>query len=268
MAIRRRLRQRDESGFTLVELLVASVVGIIVGGVVLSTILVAQRSTNSTTAWANLNGEARVLLNRLAGDLRQATPLTSTSAGVTTDIPAITNVQNPQPYGTAGALTSITFDADFSGDDCVKGVLSDKGGTPGGCTDPSVDPNNPEVETFCWDPAGQVVYLIPGGVTAGSCTSDSGLASTAMLSGHVKDVKIYAYSSRYIYDGDIVGLPADGVTDWREIDHAGSPIGNSNDKLDQPSEYALINSVKIVVTVADGGHTQTVQTLVSLRNVP
>jgi len=262
MSMRRRLRDGDERGFTLVELLVASMIGLVVGGVVLSTLLVAQRSTTATTTWANLNGEARVLLNRLSGDLRQATPVWQTTAGVSTEIPAVRNVQNPQPYGTAGQLTSITFDADFSGDGCVDSVASD------GCGAGTLDANNPEVETFCWDPAADVVYLVPGPVTAGTCTSTSGLGGETLLSGHVQNVEIYCYSSRYIYDGDITGVPADGITDWRELDHAGAPIGNGDDKLDQNSELDLVNSIKIVVTLSDGGHTQTTQTLVSLRNVP
>ena len=157
--MRRRLRKGGDGGFTLVELLVATGLSLVVGAIVVSTLITAQTSTSNTTANADLNAEARDLLNRLTGDLRQATPLwnTTTVSGSTVKVetPAITAVQNPYPGGSANAVTSITFDADYSGDGCVDGVVSDN--CPGG----SVIASNPEIESFCWDPATLVVSRRP-----------------------------------------------------------------------------------------------------------
>jgi prepilin-type N-terminal cleavage/methylation domain-containing protein len=253
-----RLAERakdDQSGFTLVEMLVAMVLSAIVGGVLISLMIGAQRSATVTTSQNDINAEARDVLNRLSRDLRQAMPLVN--AGV--KIPAVTAVQNPGPGAATNAVTSLTFNADFDGDGCVAGVPSD------GCNPPpAVDPsgNNPETETFCWDPTVQSVYLIAGGVNAGSCTPTSGTTPQPMLSGKVTSFQLSFYSNKYLYDAN-----NDGVTTWQELDQAGLPIGNGNGTLDT-TELVNINSVLIQVTVSDGhGHSQTYQTQTDLRNV-
>jgi type II secretory pathway pseudopilin PulG len=247
-----RARRNDASGFTLVEMVVAAALGMLLTGMVLSTILVANRSVSSTQAVSDLNGEATELLNRLAGDLRQAAPVRDGTA-VT---PAIVGAQNPFPAGNPQQVTSITFDADFNGDGCIAGVVSD------GC-DPAkaVDPYDPETESFCWDPVSQLVYLVAGGVVAGSCTPSSGGSAKPLLSGKVSSLQISYDSSSYLYDAN-----ADGITTWQELDAAPPPVGNGNDVLDLP-ELNRIDSVQIALTVSESGHAQTYQTLVSLRNV-
>jgi type II secretory pathway pseudopilin PulG len=260
-AVRRRLRKGGDGGFTLVELLVATGLSLVVGAIVVSTLITAQTSTSNTTANADLNAEARDLLNRLTGDLRQATPLwnTTTVGGSTVKVetPAITSVQNPYPGGSANAVTSLTFDADYSGDGCVDGVVSDN--CPGG----SVSPSNPEIESFCWNPATLVVYVIPGGVVSGSCNALPGFAAQPLtpLSGNVSGLQIEYDSNRYLYDTN-----HDGVTTWQELDAQGPPVGDANNALNTP-ELNQVNSVKLVVTLSEGGHTQTYQAVVFLRNV-
>lgn len=263
----RRIKQcsNGNDGFTLVELLVASTLGIILASIVVSTLLASQHASTATTTSADLNGEARVLLNRLAGDLRQATPTWLTTkapdgTSVTAETPAITNVQNPEPGGTPGALTSITFNADFDGDECVQGNVSDACPTP-----PAFQADSPETETFCWDPATALVYLISGGVQPGTCQpSTSGVTAQPLLSGDVTDVEIECDSSDYLFDGKDGSIP-NGVTTWQEVDKAGAPVGNGNGVLDG-HEFDYINSVTIVMTVKEGIHSQTYRTLVSLRN--
>jgi hypothetical protein len=167
-------------------------------------------------------------------------------------------VQNPYPGGSANAVTSLTFDADYSGDGCVDGVVSDN--CPGG----SVNVSNPEIESFCWNPATLVVYVIPGGVVSGSCTPLlAGVAAQPLtpLSGNVSALQIEYDSNRYLYDTN-----HDGVTTWQELDAQGPPVGNADNILNLP-ELDLINSVKLVVTLSEGGHTQTYQAVVFLRNV-
>lgn len=245
-----------EDGFTLVELLVAVVLSAVLGGVLFSTLVATQNSSKDTAAQQDLTAEARDALNRMAEDLRVATPVTN--GAVTT--PALTAIQ------TTGRYVSLTFNADFDGDGCVAGVASD---TPSGATQscsPAVAATaGAETETFCWDsdPSVDVLYLIAGGVQSGTCTPTSGATPQALLSGKVTSLAISYSSSHYLYDAN-----GDGDTTWQELDSYGAPVGNDNGVPDGP-ELDLINNVGIELTVSDGsGHQQTFRTQVNLRNVP
>lgn len=243
---------RDDSGFTLVEVILALVLSVVLGGVVLSMLIATGHSSNATVSSINLTGEARDLLNRLSGDIRRATPVWNG----TTEIPAVVAVQNPYPGGTPNQPTSITIDADVNGDGCIAGVTSN------GC-DPAthpVDPNNPETETFCWSPATQQVYLISGAVVVGGCTPASGATAQPLLSGKVTDFELTYAGSNYLYDTN-----ADGITTWQELDQAGPPVGNDNGILDGP-ELTSIDSIGVSVTVSDQGHQQVLRTSITVRN--
>jgi len=93
-----RLRQRldgrtcADAGFTLIELLVAVVIAGIMGSILITVLLSAQTSAKATTSREDLTGEARVALNRITDDLRQATP---TFAADGTETPGLVSVQNP-----------------------------------------------------------------------------------------------------------------------------------------------------------------------------
>src|SRR6059058_2733267 len=103
-----RRRRDDQSGFTLVEMLVAIVIAGILGAILMSMLLATSRSTRATTTQDDLNGEVRAALNRVSRDLRQAVPTFSGGA----QSPAISAVQNPDGAGhVAGGVTSITFQA-------------------------------------------------------------------------------------------------------------------------------------------------------------
>lgn len=247
--------RRGDGGFTLIEVLIAGALALVLGSLVLSTMLAADQSIKATSATTDLSAEARLVLNRLAGDLRQAKPLANNGV----QIPAITAVQNPFPSASwsANAVTSITFDADYDGNGCVAGVVSDNCPNPA----PALDPNNPEIETFCWNPANKQLYLIAGTVATGTCTPSNGSVAQPLLSGQVSGFQVEYDSNAYLYDTN-----HDGVTTWQELDAAGPPIGNGNGVLDT-TELTRITSVTIRLTVSEGSHTATFQTLVSLRNV-
>lgn len=256
---------RDDAGFTLVELLVALTLSALLGGVVLTVLLGAQDSVRATTAQEDLNAEARTALNRISRDLRQAVPVQTATAL----IPAISAVQNPDGAGhVTGAVTSLTFQADFTGDGCIAGVASQPlpGALPGTSCDPppAVDPANPETVTYCWGgSADPHVYLVAGQVKPGTCTPASGSVVTPLLSGQITAFELFYRSNRYRYDSD-----GDGVTTWSELDAAGPPVGNTDGVLDGP-ELSQVNSVVLALTVSDGaGHAQSYRTQVDLRNVP
>lgn len=246
----------DDAGFTLAELLMVMFVSALLGGLLLSTLFVTKKSSDSTVAVADMNGEARALLDRLSGDLRQALPVWTLTSGTEVETPAITAVQNPYPGGSATAVTSITFNADFNGDGCVAGVASD------GCSPAkAVDANDPETETFCWDASTQLVYLIAGGVTTGTCTPANGGASQPLLSGKVSNLQIAYDSNAYLYDSN-----NDGTTTWQELDAQAPPVGNGDGQLDMP-ELTRIDAVRITATASEDGHVLSYETLVSLRNI-
>ena len=260
-----RLRQRldgrtcADAGFTLIELLVAVVIAGIMGSILITVLLSAQTSAKATTSREDLTGEARVALNRITDDLRQATP---TFAADGTETPGLVSVQNPYAstsgYGyVPGAVTSVTLQADFDGDSCV-GTTPIQ--TPGTCPSPGATAG-PETETVCWggnsDPA---LYLVAGTVVAGSCTPTDGTVPQPLLSGKVTAFTLTFTSNLYPYQ------ESNGITYWWDLDAAGPPVGDSSNTL-TTAELVHVNAVSLQVTMQDAGHTQSYQTSVALRNV-
>jgi prepilin-type N-terminal cleavage/methylation domain-containing protein len=238
----KRLRN-DDGGFTLVEMLIAIVVLGILGTVFLTTVTGAQTSAKGTSSEQDLNEEARLALNRMARELRQADSLTE--------------VRNPDGASyDSTAITSLTFTADFNGDGCIDGTTS----TVGVVCQP-YSASNPETLTYCWDPRAGVrqLYLIPGTLSGASCQVTGALP---ILAGQVTSFKLSYRSNEYLYDAD-----GDGITTWSELDDAGPPVGNNDDALGQP-ELANVDSVVVALTVsANGNHQQAYTTQVDLRNL-
>ena len=236
-------RRRTDAGFTLVEMLVATVLVTLLGGSVMTMVLATRTSTVNSTSQQDLNEEARLGLNRMARELRQAT--------------AITNVLNPDGASySPTAVTAVTFTADFNGDGCIDGVAP--GGSTTGCT--ANDPNNPETLTYCWDPTATVreLFLIAGTMSGSSCNVSG---AQPILAGQVSAFKLSYRSNLYLYDAN-----NDGITTWSELDAAGAPVGNSNGQLDSV-ELPEIDTVVIDLTAQSGSHVQTYTTQVDLRNL-
>jgi prepilin-type N-terminal cleavage/methylation domain-containing protein len=253
-----RLARRD-AGFTMVELLVAIVLTAILGGVVLTVLLGVNRSVTTTDAQQNLNEEARLALNRIARELRQATALT-TPPGFSA-ASAITAVNNPDGASySSSAITTVTFTADFNGDGCIDGYHGyNQTGSTSGCS--AYNPNDPETLTYCWDPSSSVreLFLIPGVYNGSTCQTNN---SVAILAGRVSSFKLSYRSTQYLADAN-----GDGITTWTELDNFGSPYGNDNNTLDA-SELPEIDSIVIDITASNsGGHSQSYTSEVDLRNV-
>ena len=94
----RRLR-RDDAGATLVEMLVAMVLFSVLGSVLMASFLASKTATQSARETHDLNEEARVAMNRISRELRQASAITAVSA----------------PDG----KQSITFQVDFNGNGTI-----------------------------------------------------------------------------------------------------------------------------------------------------
>jgi prepilin-type N-terminal cleavage/methylation domain-containing protein len=249
MSLVNRLRDEDrQAGFTLIEMLVAVVLMSLIGTALLSVVFGANRSATATKSQQDLNEEARLAINRMARELRQANGLAT--------------VLNPDgPSYSSSAITALTFTADFNGDGCIDGAHAD--GTTTGCA--AYQSSNPETLTYCWNPAASVrqLFLISGRLGAGGgCVDSSNHTGLPILAGQVTSFKLTYRSNQYLYDTN-----GDGVTSWLEIDQADPPVGNQNGLLDA-NELPKIDSIVIDLGVsANGAHAQTYTTQVDLRNL-
>ncbi|MGI8699191.1 MAG: PulJ/GspJ family protein [Mycobacteriales bacterium] len=132
----RRLPQRSpDAGYTLVELLVAMVIMGMLGTAILAAVVTSASSARVTKTATDLNGEARLMLNRLARELREAQRIEAVSA----------------PDG----ASSLTFDVDFNGDGTIE----------------SNNTADPEILTYCYDAPTRNVYLATNGATCSASTA-------------------------------------------------------------------------------------------------
>jgi hypothetical protein len=76
-----RRRGKSESGLTLIELLVATLLALVVFGVILGTLETSQRVEARDTEWALTMQEGRVGLSRMAREIRQASKIEKAEAG-------------------------------------------------------------------------------------------------------------------------------------------------------------------------------------------
>ena len=273
----RRTRASLEGGFTLIEMLVAIVLSSVLGGLLLMFVISSENSANSSTRSSNLTAEARGGLNRMSADLEQAVPLSVTTAGVGSTISAITAVANPDgPSYNPNAVTSLTFNLDANGDGCVAGIASQNvspvtSPAPPACVSTStVDPNNPETETFCWIPPGQPgggqLYLLATSAASEQTPVTNCGSGTPLLAGKVTGFEVSYRSSLYYYQNASGQDPQAGMTSWYDLDSAGPPVGNDDGALGLP-ELQYIDSVDVAMTMSENGHTEKFQTEISLRNV-
>lgn len=233
-----RVRRTGDRGFTLTELLVASFLFLLLSSALLSTVLSGSRTARSTREFNDLNEEARLLLNRMSRELREAK--------------AISAVQNPGGAVNAGgtalypsyytsnatADTSVTFDVDFNGNDTIEASAAD-----------------PETLTYRYDRANRRVLLLAAG------------QNLPVLAAEVEGFTMRFTSRVHEADGAVDGVK-DGVVNWEELDaDTVTAKGNKNGVLDG-EELARIDSITIELTVLRGTRQQKYRTQVDLRNRP
>lgn len=244
MRLLSRQQETDDSGFTLVELLVSMVVMFVLLGVTFSAVTTSNSAVVTTAQQQGLNEEARQAINRMARDIRQAS--------------AVVTAVNPDgPVFSTTGLVAIRLNADFDGDGCIGGVSA----TVSPCL--PYNAGNPEDITYCFEPASRQLYVIDNqasGAVPVTSTTTSCSGGQPLLAGNVQGFKIEYRSNQYRYDLN----PSDGVTTWRELDEADPPVGNQNGKLD--IELANVDSVVLTLTMSIGGKSQGYRTQVDLRN--
>lgn len=242
--LRRRLS--GEAGLTLVEMLVVIIMLGMLGTLFMSVVISTKTSATNTQQQTNINEEARLAVNRMARELRQASGLVA--------------VLNPDgsTFSTT-AVTAVTFSADFDGDGCINGVAPTPTPTPAP-TCSVANSNNPEVLTYCYDPAptSQRLVLIPGMLAGNTCTQPGALP---ILAANVTSLKFSYRSNQYLYD-----TSGDGITTWRELDSADPPMGDGDRDINT-GDLANVDSVVIDVGLLEGIHQQKYQTQIDLRNL-
>ena len=235
-------RKGDDSGFTLIEFLVAMSVMVVLLTVSLTVVKITTGAVTTTQQQQNLNEEARQAINRMSRDIRQAK--------------SVVTAVNPDGAGfSTTGLVAVRFTSDFDGDGCISGT--------GGASCLAYNPSNPEDITYCFEPSTKQLYVIDNNVTGvvpvtAATTSCSG--GQPLLAGDVSAFKL-SYRSN-VYRDDL--NPSDGVTTWTELDEAGVPDGNNNGALDV--ELANVDSIVLNLTMKVGGHQQLYRTQVDLRN--
>ncbi|WP_460820812.1 PilW family protein [Nocardioides ungokensis] len=221
-----------DAGFTLVELMVAMGIFLLLTGMIMTSVLSISKATTDVRQFTNINEQARIAVERITRELRQAKEISSVTL---------------PPAATPNGDTALTFGVDFNNNQVIDTVTAD-----------------PEVLTYRYDATNQRLTL--------TANDESGTAITRpILSSQVSAFTLDFRSSLWQYDGcqatDTVGAPTgtpDGVTDWTELDTVCGG-GNHNGVLDAP-ELAKIDLVVVTLSVLQGPHKQTYQTQVSLRN--
>jgi prepilin-type N-terminal cleavage/methylation domain-containing protein len=224
--------KRDDSGMTLIELLVSMILMGLVGTIVFTSVLATQRAAESSRQVNDLNEEARLVLNRMSRELREAK--------------AITAVVNPMGPGySATSDSSITFEVDFNGNGTIEPTAAD-----------------PEELTYFYDVSAQQLQLQAAGSALPVLAANVASFQVNFTS------RKYVFDGTTTASGGVCGTvtaPKDGVVNWQEVD--GNPAmlyGNCNATLD--SELTVIDSVFVSLKVLYGSKQQQYQTQVDLRN--
>jgi prepilin-type N-terminal cleavage/methylation domain-containing protein len=224
--------KRDDSGMTLIELLVAMILMGLVGTIVFTSVLATQRAAESSRQVNDLNEEARLVLNRMSRELREARRITA--------------VINPMGPGySATSDSSITFEVDFNGNDTIEPTAAD-----------------PEVLTYFYDVSAQQLQLRAAGAALPVLAANVASFQVNFTS------RKYVYDGTTTASGGVCGTVTgtkDGVVNWQEVDGNSALLyGNCNAVLD--SELTVIDSVFVSLKVLYGSKQQQYQTQVDLRN--
>ena len=229
------MSRRDEAetadeGFTLVEMLVAMGLFLMLMSMIMLMVTSASRATQDTKQFTNINEQARLAVERLTRELRQASEIRAVS------LPAA-----------AGGDVTLTFGVDFNGNGVIDDVAAD-----------------PELLTYRYDSAHQRLTLTANDASGTAVTRPILSEEVSAF-----DVSFRSSLWQYdgCLPTDAAGVPTgtkDGITDWTELDTVCGG-GNHNNLLDV-TELSRVDLVAITLSVLEGPHRQTYQTQVTLRN--
>lgn len=230
-------RLKREDGLSLAELLVAISIFGILTTLAFTAVINGSNNLKTVRQGTDLNEEARLALNRMSRELRQASGNPSAIAlppGVTN--PDITNANgsartcpaDPTPCFNPASPVAVAFDVDF--------------------TDNGI--NDPERVAYEYRPGDKRLYVTTAAGTA------------PLVSGNVTAFKLSYRSSQYKCDAN-----SDGQVTWQELETAPSPCPQNRSANTIPDlELPLIDQIIIDMTVGSGKRAQTYRTKIDLRN--
>jgi len=95
---------RDRNGFTLVEMLMASMIMVLVVAAAFSTYVILSRYINETATLGVMQSRARIVMERIVRDTRLASSAICSGAGTT-----LTLTYTPEMVGSSGALWTAQY---------------------------------------------------------------------------------------------------------------------------------------------------------------
>jgi type II secretory pathway pseudopilin PulG len=223
-------RPSADDGFTLVEMLVAMTMFIMLMSMVMLMVTSASRATQDTRQFTDINEQARLAVERLTRELRQASEIRSVS------LPS-----------TPGGDVTMTFGVDFNGNGVIDDVAAD-----------------PEVLTYRYDSTNQRLTLTANDASGTAVTRP---ILSDQVSAFTLQFRSSLWQFDGCLSTDSAGVPTgakDAITDWTELDTVCGG-GNHNGVLDA-TELSRVDLVAITLSVLEGPHKQTYQTQVTLRN--
>ncbi len=229
---------RVEGGFTIVEVLVALFVFSLVGTGLMSVVLAVARGSNATTAHVRVSEEARLGLNRMIRDTREAGWVAPSNTSPTV------------------AQTSFTVKIDYNGDGAYTNPAT---GTAQG---------NYEVLTYAYDDATDRITVTATGV--GTETLISGVDCVRNAANVCKSDVFSFTSNRLEYDGAFDNI-LDGVVTLKELNHVACPsmslttLDTCNGVL-VDKELANITSVNFALSLGTGARKTSYYAEAQLRN--
>jgi prepilin-type N-terminal cleavage/methylation domain-containing protein len=235
------VNERVQGGFTIVEVLVALTIFSLIAAAFMSVMFAVARGTDSTAAHVRISEEARLGLNRMIRDTREASWISLT---------------DPSPTATHD---SFTVKIDFDGD--------------GAYTNPAsgIAQGNYEVLTYAYDDATDRITVTVAGV--GTETLIRGVDCIREQPTDPCESDVFSFTSnRLEYDwGDGIGGPPDGITTLEELNSTACPptslttLDNCNATL-ADLELANITSLNIALSLGTGGRKTPYYAEAQLRN--
>ncbi|MDQ4124772.1 MAG: prepilin-type N-terminal cleavage/methylation domain-containing protein [Actinomycetota bacterium] len=229
---------REAHGFSIVELLVGMALFSVVAAGFMAVLFSVARATDSTTSSVRISEEARLGLNRLVRDTREAAWIQLSSSD-----PAATH-------------NSFTVKIDYNGDGAFTNPAA---GTATG---------NYEIVTFAYDDPTDRITVTAAGL--GTETLVRGVDCVRDAGGPCKSDVFSFTSNRLEYDGALDGT-YDGVTTLREINAvACSPTNLTTLDICNgvlvDKELATVTSVNVAVAVKSGARSSNYFAEAQLRN--
>lgn len=228
----RRVLSGRESGFTLVEMLVAIGIFVVLISITIPVLVSARDSTDTSKALNDANEEARLAINRMSRELRQASEI----GGAT--------LFTSGSYSTLGYADSLTFGVDFNGNGTIEPNAVDAEVLTYRFVPDAGGNGNGRIQLEANDPSGLLVVR-------------------PILAAHVSDFHMQLRSSLWQCDAN-----GDGKTTWQEIDTNTAPCPSpDNNGVLGTNELRQIDTIVVTFTVFEGQHEQTYRAQIDLRNV-